>query len=106
MEKEDKGLWDTAVSWAKTVGEKVIEGEEEMWKRIKGQRWRSTKRMINVERGRGMIGFSAANSTTRNFEGLFRSASPASNNVCMPLYVGKSHVSKLKLHCSIRGLSL
>jgi hypothetical protein len=38
VEKEDKGLWDTAVSWAKTVGEKVIEGEEEMWKRIKGQR--------------------------------------------------------------------
>ncbi|ERF71419.1 hypothetical protein EPUS_08688 [Endocarpon pusillum Z07020] len=31
---EDKGLWDTAISWAKTVGEKVIEGEEEMWKRI------------------------------------------------------------------------
>jgi hypothetical protein len=38
MEDEDKGLWDTAVSWAKTVGEKVIEGEEEMWKRINGQR--------------------------------------------------------------------
>lgn len=34
MEDEDKGLWDTAVSWAKTVGEKVIEGEEEVWKRI------------------------------------------------------------------------
>jgi hypothetical protein len=38
VEKEDKGLWDTAVSWAKTVGEKVIEGEEEMWKKINGQR--------------------------------------------------------------------
>jgi hypothetical protein len=37
-EDEDKGLWDTAVSWAKTVGEKVVEGEEEMWKRINGQR--------------------------------------------------------------------
>lgn len=38
LEDEDKGLWDTAVSWAKTVGEKVIEGEEEVWKRINGQR--------------------------------------------------------------------
>jgi hypothetical protein len=38
IQDEDKGLWDTAVSWAKTVGEKVIEGEEEMWKRINGQK--------------------------------------------------------------------
>ena len=34
----DRGLWDTAVSWAKTVGEKVIEGEEEVWKRINRER--------------------------------------------------------------------
>lgn len=38
LEDEDKGLWDTAVSWAKTVGEKVIEGEEEVWKRINRKR--------------------------------------------------------------------
>jgi hypothetical protein len=38
MEDEDRGLWDTAVSWAKTVGEKVIEGEEEVWKRINRSR--------------------------------------------------------------------
>jgi hypothetical protein len=38
MEDEDKGLWDTAVSWAKTVGEKMIEGEEEVWKRINRSR--------------------------------------------------------------------
>jgi hypothetical protein len=38
MEDEDKGLWDTAVSWAKTVGGKVIEGEEEVWKRINRSR--------------------------------------------------------------------
>ncbi len=35
---EDKGLWDTAFSWAKAVGERVIEGEEEVWKRINRQR--------------------------------------------------------------------
>lgn len=38
MENEDKGLWGTAVSWAKTVSEKVIEGEEEVWKRINRSR--------------------------------------------------------------------
>jgi len=38
MEDEDKGLWDTAVSWAKTVGEKVMEGEEEVRKRINRSR--------------------------------------------------------------------
>ncbi len=34
MEEKDQGLWNTAFSWAKTVGEMVIEGEEEMWRRI------------------------------------------------------------------------
>jgi hypothetical protein len=38
VEDDDKGIWNTAFSWAKTVGEKVIEGEEEIWKRINGQR--------------------------------------------------------------------
>lgn len=38
VEDDDKGLWSTAVSWAKTVGEKVIESEEEVWKRINGPR--------------------------------------------------------------------
>lgn len=38
LEVGDKGLWDTAVSWARTVGEKVIEGEDEVWKRINGKK--------------------------------------------------------------------
>jgi hypothetical protein len=27
-------LWNTATSWAKTAGEKLKEGEEEVWRRI------------------------------------------------------------------------
>jgi hypothetical protein len=34
--EREVGLWDMAWSWAKTVGEKVVEGEEEMWRRING----------------------------------------------------------------------
>lgn len=36
--KEEKSVWDTAVSWAKSIGEKVVEGEEEVWKRINGEK--------------------------------------------------------------------
>lgn len=28
------GVWDTAVSWAKKAGEKMKEGEEEVWRRV------------------------------------------------------------------------
>jgi hypothetical protein len=37
-EEEEKGIWSEAVSWAKTIGGKVVEGEEALWKRINGQR--------------------------------------------------------------------
>jgi hypothetical protein len=33
-----EGILSGAVSWAKTIGGKVIEGEEALWKRINGQR--------------------------------------------------------------------
>jgi hypothetical protein len=36
--EEEKGIWGEAVSWAKTIGGKVVEGEEAIWKRINGQR--------------------------------------------------------------------
>lgn len=38
MEEEEKSLWGEAVSWVKTIGGKVAEGEEALWKRINGQR--------------------------------------------------------------------
>jgi hypothetical protein len=37
-EEEEKGLWGEAVSWMKTIGEKLADGEEALWKRIRGQR--------------------------------------------------------------------
>jgi hypothetical protein len=36
--EEGKGILSEAVSCAKTIGGKVIEGEEALWKRINGQR--------------------------------------------------------------------
>lgn len=33
---EEKGIWGEAVSWAKKIGGKVVEGEEAIWKRING----------------------------------------------------------------------
>ena len=36
--EEGKGILSEAVSWAKTIGGKVIEGEEALWKRINGRR--------------------------------------------------------------------
>jgi hypothetical protein len=38
MEEKEKGLWGDAVSWMKTIGGKLAEGEEALWKRINGQR--------------------------------------------------------------------
>jgi hypothetical protein len=38
VEEEEKSIWGEAVSWAKTVGGKVVEGEEALWKRINGRR--------------------------------------------------------------------
>jgi hypothetical protein len=36
--EEGKGILNEVVSWAKTIGGKVIEGEEALWKRINGRR--------------------------------------------------------------------
>jgi len=35
-EEEEKGAWDTAMSWAKAAGKKLSETEEQIWKSING----------------------------------------------------------------------
>ena len=36
--QEEKGVWDTAVAWAKTAGKKLSETEQEVWKRVNGEK--------------------------------------------------------------------
>ena len=31
-------IWNTATSWAKSAGEKLKEGEEEVWRRINSEK--------------------------------------------------------------------
>jgi len=37
-EQQEKGLWDTAVAWAKSAGEKLAQGEQEVWKAINSKK--------------------------------------------------------------------
>lgn len=34
---DDEGIWGTAMSWAKYAGEKVVEAEAEVWRRVNGK---------------------------------------------------------------------